>query len=195
MLPLTDEQRELAAEALDRADSIAHRYTRVFPGHADDLKSTASWAALLAATEWNPEGHVDWKNFSYHKINQEILDFLNTPEVQRVITGDSLLDAAEKWVMDTHEDDIDTLLNRLSPTHRALCIRRSRTRRLVSDSVPSMDTSCIGRHSAFCGNALPPDTYYRGGLNALPPVASAITRVGENYEHGNGDGLGQAPDA
>ena len=141
MLPLTDEQRELAAEALDRADSIAHRYTRVFPGHADDLKSTASWAALLAAPEWNPEGHVDWKNFSYHKINQEILDFLNTPEVQRVITGDSLLDAAEKWVMDTHEDDIDTLLNRLSPTHRALCIRVYKEFQTIENAAVSLGFS------------------------------------------------------
>jgi hypothetical protein len=43
--PLTESQQSLAVEAISRADRIARRYTRIFPEHEQDFKSSALWGS------------------------------------------------------------------------------------------------------------------------------------------------------
>lgn len=70
MDPLTEQQKRLADEAVGRARKIADRYSRVFPEHAEALRSSAAWGAIRAASSFKHEGV--WDRWSALCIRSEI---------------------------------------------------------------------------------------------------------------------------
>src|SRR5215213_3736761 len=123
---LTEEQQALAEEAVSRAKRIADRYARIFPEYEDDLKSSANWGAVRAASTFNPEGNGVWERWSGLCIRGEIKDFLNNSYLKRrSLWPQEALQGVESGEGETAQvdaaDSLERLLALLPPTYKELC--------------------------------------------------------------------------
>lgn len=127
---LTDEQRERASDSVLLAESVAARYTRIFPEYEQDLRSAASYGAVRAAATYTPEMNGVWERWSGLCISGEIKDFLNSSycKHRKLWTQDAL--EAVAFVQSAIEDgradanlSFDHLIGSLPAKHRELCYR------------------------------------------------------------------------
>jgi RNA polymerase sigma factor (sigma-70 family) len=120
--PLTESQQSLAVEAISRADRIARRYTRIFPEHEQDFKSSALWGVVRAASSFDPVKGEVWERWSLLAIKGEIKDFLNNSYFKmrcRITDEELLVDNRSDYTDKTER--IRELLSKLPGKHRELC--------------------------------------------------------------------------
>jgi RNA polymerase sigma factor (sigma-70 family) len=124
--PLNAKQQILAEEALQRADKIAQRYSRIFPEHVDDIKSSASYGAIRAASSFEPDKGGVWDRWLAVCVKGEIQSCLDRPDIQRsqTLTLYALKDAAmsnDSFELVDIADSLDRLLKALPGNRRTLC--------------------------------------------------------------------------
>lgn len=82
MEPLTTDQQELAGKGIKTANRIAQRYAKVFPEHAEDLESSATWGTVRAASSWNPDKGACWNRWLIKSVRLEVQKFLRSGYVR-----------------------------------------------------------------------------------------------------------------
>lgn len=127
---LTEDQQDLAEEAVGRAKAIARRYARIFPEHEQDLESAANYGAVRAASTYIPEMNGVWDRWSGLCIRGEIKDFLdNSYHKRRTLWADEALEAveSEQQSIEIARSDaamsFERLIALLPTKHRELCLK------------------------------------------------------------------------
>lgn len=126
MEPLNAEQQALASGAFVRASAIAERYAKNFPKHADDFRSRAAWAVVKAASSYKQDEAIPFHWWAQRAVSNELLSFLRTPDVRRMVAWDEIATLADAEVVDPEYFDsgwVDKTLSVLPHRMKALCDR------------------------------------------------------------------------
>ena len=151
MRPLSEPQRELAAKGFARAERIAAKYARVFPGHADDLASAAAWGVVRAASTFDRGRGVDWASWSAFKATQECLRFLKATISKRQAErlAQSVDDLPAKPEIKPN-DGIEVMLVGLPPVQQAFCLKVYRDDKTIEEAAVGLGFSPKHGHKINC---------------------------------------------
>jgi RNA polymerase sigma factor (sigma-70 family) len=131
---LNEERRALAAEAVEQAERISRRWEKLHPEYAEDLRETAIWALMRAASSYNLENECEdaerasilWGKWLKRCVDSESLNFLRSTYLRRRVLATQ--DALEAIVDDRDieeeadcTDAVNSLLARLTRRQREIC--------------------------------------------------------------------------
>lgn len=126
MRPLSEEQKELAALAVDQTTRIAKRWSKLRPEYADELQSAAHLAAMKAAETYDEAGGQSWSRWVEMWARCYSVKFLKTRYASQGL-GDSSAALDDACDEDSGASTIDgmeavrALLARLTKRQREIC--------------------------------------------------------------------------
>lgn len=122
---LNEERRDLAAKSVKYADRVAERWERAFPEHVGDLKSSATWGGMRAASTYEEESGQAWDRWLKMCVQGSVKNFLGSRQTRELNKTESIDNVDEIPVTDEdwyeRNDALDALLARLTRRQRELC--------------------------------------------------------------------------
>lgn len=123
---LDAEKQALAASAVKKAERISERWERLFPEYADELKSSALWGVMRAASSYQESGGETWERWLKMCVNGEAKNFLGQRYTKmRVLWPQEALegvaDDSETDSEPEYSEAIHNILGRLTKRQRELC--------------------------------------------------------------------------
>lgn len=149
--PLTEAQQDLAAEAYGRAKRWAAKFTRSYPGLADEFESAATWGAVCAAASFHEGGN--WPRWSGIRIKGSCIDVLKS---KRLLRMRNAVKHSEALDIEAHRgkrpeapvedsDSFEQILKRL-PSKQARSVMRSI---YVEDHTPTDAGRMLGHSDSY----------------------------------------------